>query len=54
MRAIMSSGGRVLGVTGLGDDFMQARARAYAAAKNLSFDHMHYHGDIGHRAVKGE
>ena len=51
---VVTAGGRVLGVTGLGDDFMQARARAYAAAKNLSFDHMHYHGDIGHRAVKGE
>ena len=47
---IVTAGGRVLGVTALGDDFTQARARAYAAVKNLSFDHMHYRTDIGHRA----
>ena len=44
---VVTSGGRVLGVTGLGDDFSQARARAYAAVKNLHFDHMHYRTDIG-------
>lgn len=49
---VVTSGGRVLGVTALGDDFTQARARAYAAVKNLSFDHMHCRGDIGHRAEK--
>ena len=47
---VVTNGGRVLGVTALGDDFTQARARAYAAVKNLSFDHMHYRTDIGHRA----
>ena len=47
---IVTNGGRVLGVTALGDDFTQARARAYAAVKNISFDHMHYRTDIGHRA----
>ena len=47
---IVTNGGRVLGVTALGDDFAQARARAYAAVKNISFDHMHYRTDIGHRA----
>ena len=47
---VVTAGGRVLGVTGLGDDFTQARARAYAAVKNLAFDHMHYRTDIGHRA----
>ena len=54
MRAIMLSGGCVLGVTGLGDDFAQARARAYAAVKNLSFDHMHSRSDIGYRAENAE
>ena len=47
---VVTAGGRVLGVTALGDDFTQARARAYAAVKNISFDHMHYRTDIGHRA----
>ena len=51
---VVTSGGRVLGVTALGDDFTQARARAYAAVKNISFDHMHYRTDIGHRAEKSE
>ena len=47
---VVTNGGRVLGVTAIGDDFTQARARAYAAVKNISFDHMHYRTDIGHRA----
>ncbi len=47
---VVTAGGRVLGVTALGDDFTQARARAYAAVKNIAFDHMHYRSDIGHRA----
>ncbi len=44
---ILTDGGRVLGVTACGDDFAQARARAYAAVKNIHFDHMHYRTDIG-------
>lgn len=44
---IVTNGGRVLGVTGIGDDFAQARARAYAAVKNIHFDHMHFRSDIG-------
>jgi phosphoribosylamine--glycine ligase len=43
----MTAGGRVLGVTALGDDFEQARARAYAAVKNIHFDGMQYRTDIG-------
>ena len=51
---VVTSGGRVLGVTAVGDDFTQARARAYAAVKNISFDHMHYRTDVGYRAEKTE
>ena len=47
---VLTAGGRVLGLTAWGDDFTQARARAYAAVKNISFDHMHFRTDIGHRA----
>ena len=46
---IVTDGGRVLTVTALGADFAQARARAYAAVKNISFEHMHYRTDIGLR-----
>ncbi|MBV9852714.1 MAG: phosphoribosylamine--glycine ligase [Armatimonadetes bacterium] len=48
----ITAGGRVLGVTGLGDDFAQARARAYAAVKNIHFDGMHYRTDIGAKNVR--
>ncbi len=47
---VLTAGGRVLGLTAWGDDFAQARARAYAAVKNITFDHMHFRTDIGHRA----
>ncbi len=47
---VVTAGGRVLGLTAWGDDFAQARARAYAAVKNITFDHMHFRTDIGHRA----
>ena len=46
----VTAGGRVLGVTGLGADFAQARARAYAAVRNIHFDHMHFRTDIGAKA----
>ena len=44
---VVTDGGRVLGVTGIGDDFAQARARAYAAVKNIHFEGVHYRTDIG-------
>jgi phosphoribosylamine--glycine ligase len=46
---VLTDGGRVLGVTALGADFAEARARAYAAVKNIHFDHMHFRTDIGNR-----
>ena len=45
------SGGRVLGVTALGDSLRQAQRAAYAAVSAIHFDGMHYRGDIGHRAL---
>jgi phosphoribosylamine--glycine ligase len=47
---IVTAGGRVLGVTGIGDDFGLARARAYAAIKTIRFEGMQYRTDIGARA----
>jgi len=46
---VVSDGGRVLTVTALGDDFAQARARAYAAVKNIQFENMQFRTDIGLR-----
>ncbi len=44
---IVTSGGRVLGVTALGDTLDQAIDNAYAAAKPISFTDMHFRTDIG-------
>ena len=45
---IVTNGGRVLGVTALGDTLEQAIANAYNAAKPISFQDMHFRTDIGH------
>ncbi|MCI8698526.1 MAG: phosphoribosylamine--glycine ligase [Oscillospiraceae bacterium] len=44
----LTNGGRVLGVTALGDTLDQAIAAAYAAAKPITFQDMHFRTDIGH------
>ena len=49
--AFVTSGGRVLGVTGRGASFAEARERAYAAADRIAFDGMHLRRDIGARAL---
>jgi phosphoribosylamine--glycine ligase len=48
---IVTSGGRVLGVTALGDNLKDAIKRAYQAVGEIGFDRMHYRKDIGHRAL---
>ncbi|HWL93644.1 MAG TPA: phosphoribosylglycinamide synthetase C domain-containing protein, partial [Phycisphaerae bacterium] len=45
----VTSGGRVLGVTALGEDVQQARARAYEAVRAISFKGAAVRGDIGMR-----
>jgi phosphoribosylamine--glycine ligase/phosphoribosylaminoimidazole synthetase len=45
-----TSGGRVLAVTGIGDDLAAARAHAYAAIEHVAFAGMQYRRDIGWRA----
>ena len=45
---IVTNGGRVLGVTALGDTLEDAIHNAYAAAKPVHFDQMHFRTDIGH------
>jgi phosphoribosylamine--glycine ligase len=48
---IRVAGGRVLGVTALGDSLRQAQRKAYAAIDEIRFDGMQYRRDIGHRAL---
>jgi phosphoribosylamine--glycine ligase len=48
---IVTAGGRVLGVTGLGPDPAAARDRAYDAAGRISYDGMQVRSDIAARAV---
>ena len=43
---VVTSGGRVLGVTALGDDVEQARARAYEGVARISFEGSHFRRDI--------
>jgi phosphoribosylamine--glycine ligase len=49
---LVTAGGRVLGVTALGADIAAAVAAAYAAAREIHFDGVHYRRDIGHRALQ--
>lgn len=49
---LLSSGGRVLCVTALGDKTGLAQARAYQALQGIRLDGAHYRKDIGHRAIK--
>jgi phosphoribosylamine---glycine ligase len=51
-KALLTSGGRVLCVTALGDSVKMARTRAYEAVERIRFDGMQYRKDIGHRAIK--
>jgi phosphoribosylamine--glycine ligase len=46
---IVAEGGRVLGVTALGNNFDEAFARAYAAVDVIEFAGKYYRRDIGHR-----
>ncbi len=49
--AIVTSGGRVLCVTAMGDSIKAAQRRAYEVVEGIRFDGMQYRRDIGHRAV---
>ena len=49
---VLTSGGRVLSVTGLGADLRAAVDRAYARIGGISFEKMFYRRDIAHRAFE--
>ena len=49
---VITSGGRVLCVVGLGDSVRIAQRQAYAAVDQIRFDGMQFRRDIGWRAIK--
>ena len=51
---LVTSGGRVLTVTGLGDTYAEARARAYDALAQIDFDGAQHRTDIALRAENWE
>ena len=50
--SVVTSGGRVLCVTALGDSLRIARSRAYEAVESIRFPGMQFRKDIGSRALK--
>ncbi len=51
---LVTSGGRVLGVTALGKDLQAALAKSYEAVELIKFDGEHYRKDIGKRALEAK
>lgn len=50
---LITNGGRVLNVVGLGSTFEKARNRAYEACKAINFEGKQLRSDIGKRALQG-
>ena len=49
---LMTSGGRVLNVVGLGETFAEARERAYAGCELINFEGKTYRSDIGRQMLE--
>jgi phosphoribosylamine--glycine ligase len=49
---IVTSGGRVLGITALGADIRSARESAYSALERIGFDDAQYRRDVGEKALQ--
>lgn len=50
-KELLTSGGRVLGVTGMADTLEQAIRTAYKGIESIRFEGMHYRKDIGQKAI---
>jgi phosphoribosylamine--glycine ligase len=50
--ALVTAGGRVLGVQALGGDVASAIRAAYAGVERIRFEGAHYRRDIGHHALR--
>ncbi len=49
---LLTSGGRVLGVSAIGDTLSDAIANAYKKVDNIKFDNAYFRKDIGQKALK--
>ncbi len=49
---ILTCGGRVLGVTALGKDLVEARAKAYQAVDEIDFEGKYYRKDIAEKGIR--
>ena len=49
---LVTSGGRVLGVTAVADTLGNAIEASYARVKKIKFGNAYYRNDIGARAIK--
>ena len=49
---LITSGGRVLGVTGRGQSIKNVLEKVYKAVGKITFDGAYYRRDIAHRALK--
>jgi phosphoribosylamine--glycine ligase len=50
--ALLTAGGRVLGVTGSGPNLSTAIANTYGDVAKIRFEGMHYRTDIGQKGLK--
>ena len=50
-RQLVTNGGRVIGVTAIGDTIQSSVDRAYEAVGKIDFDNAYFRRDIGHRAL---
>jgi phosphoribosylamine--glycine ligase len=51
---VVTSGGRVLCVVGLGNSVGEAASESYAAVEKINWDDVYFRRDIGHRAIARE
>lgn len=51
---LVTTGGRVLCVTAIGESVTEAQQQAYAAVQKINWDNVYYRTDIAHRAIKRE
>jgi len=51
-KTIVTNGGRVLGVTALGNSVKKAISKAYSAVSRITWDGVYYRKDIGQKALK--
>lgn len=51
---LITSGGRVLGITSTADNIKNAIDKVYSEIKHISFQNMYYRKDIGWRAISGK